>query len=82
MYTVTNFKSKKALKQAVEAYNTLSPIDGQRAGRAVRYFQPGPFGGNEPSAGEFSVEGPHYPEPHKWYARVRAEGGFIVKVLS
>jgi hypothetical protein len=80
MYTERNFKSKKELKAAVEAWNTLSPIDGQRQGRAVRYFQPGPFGGNEPKDGTFCVEGPHYPQPHRWYATCTAEGGVIVKV--
>ena len=29
----------------------------------------------EPQNGEFSVEGPHYPEPHRWYARVVAKDG-------
>lgn len=70
MYCDPNFKTKKALKEAV------------REGREVRVFQPGPFGGNEPSEGEVSVEGPHYPRPHRWYARVRVEGGRIVKVLG
>ena len=68
MYTTTNFKTKKALKEAVEA------------GKAVRYFQPGPFGGNEPREGTFCLEGPHYPEPHKWYATATAKDGLIIKV--
>jgi hypothetical protein len=80
MYTDRNFKSKKELKAAVELYNTLSPIDGQRQGRAVTYHQPGPFGGNEPTDGTFCVEGPHYPQPHRWYATCTAAGGVIVKV--
>lgn len=68
MYTVVNFKTKKALKEAVEA------------GDPVRYYQPGPFGGNEPLNGKFCVEGPHYPEAHRWYATCVAENGLIVKV--
>jgi hypothetical protein len=68
MYTHENFKSKKALKEAVAA------------GKKVTYFQPGPFGGNEPLNGSFGLEGPHYPEPHKWYASAVAENGVIVKV--
>ena len=68
MYTTTNYKTKKALKEAVAA------------GVAVRYFQPGPFGGNEPSDGSFCCEGPHYPQPHKWYAQCIAKDGLIVKV--
>lgn len=68
MYTVANFKTKKALKEAVQK------------GEQVRYFQPGPFGGNEVQNGLLAVEGPHYPEPHKWYATCKAENGIIVLV--
>ena len=32
--------------------------------------------------GEDVVEGPHYPKPHKWYARVQVEKGRVVKVLA
>ncbi len=46
----------------------------------VRYYQPGPFGGNEPKDGTFCCEGPHYPEPHKWYATCTAKDGVIIKV--
>lgn len=68
MYTDVNFKTKKALKEAVAA------------GRQIGVFQPGPFGGREPENGEVSVEGPHYPKPHTWYARVTLQDGVIVKV--
>lgn len=68
MYTTINFKTKKALKEAV--------ANGQR----VSVYQPGPFGGNEPSDGIVCVEGPHYPEPHRWYAECTLENGVIVKV--
>ena len=46
----------------------------------VRVFSPGPF--PAPTDGECSVEGPHYPKPHTWGARVRIENGIVVKVLS
>ncbi len=68
MYTTINFKTKKALKEAV--------ANGQKIG----VYQPGPFGGNEPSNGTVCVEGPHYPEPHRWYASVTLENGIITKV--
>lgn len=68
MYTSRNFKSKKALKEAVAA------------GERVTYFQPGPFGGNEPKNGTIAVEGPHFPQPHRWYASCIVENGVIVKV--
>jgi hypothetical protein len=95
MYTVRNFKSKKELKAAVQTWNEFAALPAEQidaivksAGEgkgpppppAVRYFQPGPYGGNEPRNGSFAVEGPHYPQPHKWYAEVTAENGMIVKV--
>ena len=68
MYTNKNFKTKKALKEAVVRGDT------------VGYYQPGPFGGNETQNGTFCVEGPHYPQPHRWYAECTAVNGAIVKV--
>lgn len=68
MYTHENFKTKKALKEAVAR------------GERVTYYQPGPFGGNEPKDGTFCCEGPHYPEPHRWWATCTAVDGVIVKV--
>jgi hypothetical protein len=68
MYTTRNFKTKKALKEAV------------KNGETVTYYQPGPFGGNEPKDGTFCCEGPHYPEPHRWYATCKAKNGVIVSV--
>jgi hypothetical protein len=69
MYTDTNFKNKKALKEAVAE------------GKAIRVFQPGPFGGNETKDGMVALEGPHYPQPHKWYARATLCNGIIIKVI-
>lgn len=68
MYTDRNFTTKKAFREAVTK------------GEQVRLWQPGPFGGNEIPDGEHSVEGPHYPEPHRWYARASVKGGVVVKV--
>lgn len=68
MYTDTNFKTKKSLKEAV------------KAGRQIGVFQPGPFGNNPPQEGTVTLEGPHYPQPHSWYARATLKGGVIVKV--
>lgn len=47
---------------------------------AVTIFQPGPFGGNEPKDGTTYLEGPHYPEPHRWYASATIKDGVVVKV--
>ena len=68
MYTRKNFRTKKELKEAVAK------------GDIVTYFQPGPFGGNEPTDGAVYCEGPRYPEAHKWYASCTVKGGRIVKV--
>ena len=68
MYTTINFKSKKALKEAVAA------------GRKIFVVQPGPFGGEVPANGKVSLEGPHYPEPHRWYASATIQDGYIIKV--
>ena len=68
MYTDTNFKTKKALKEAVAK------------GEQVTYFQPGPFGGKEIRDGTIFCEGPHYPEPHRWYAQCTVKDGVIVSV--
>lgn len=68
MYVSPNFPTKKALKIAVSS------------GQSVSVFSPGPF--PAPTNGETSVEGPHYPKPHTWYARVKVENGYVTKVLS
>ena len=69
MYSLTNYATKKALKEAVAR------------GEIVTVYQPGPFGGNAPTEGRVSLEGPHYPQPHKWYASVQLQGGRVVKVI-
>jgi len=68
MYTQQNFPTKKAFKEAVAA------------GRQITVYQPGPFGGNEPANGTVCVEGPHFPEPHRWYATATLKDGVVVKV--
>jgi len=68
MYVNPNFPSKKALKEAVAR------------GDIITVFSPGPFPAR--TNGEESIEGPHYPQPHRWYARVRVEDGCVVKVLK
>lgn len=67
MYVRPNFKTKKALKEAVER------------GETVTVFSPGEFPAKQ--NGEETVEGPHYPEPHRWYARVQVTEGKVTKVL-
>lgn len=68
MYTTQNFKTKKALKEAV------------KEGRRLTYYQPGPFGGNEPMDGTVFLEGPQNPKPHSWWAQATVKDGVIVSV--
>ena len=63
MYCETNFKTKKALKEAVQA------------GKQVAVYQPGPFPSK--TNGRVGIEGPH--GVHKWYANAIISNGYIVK---
>lgn len=65
-YVAPNYKSKKALKEALAA------------GHHVEVFQPGL--GSVPHNGEISLEGPHYPKPHTWYGTGTMADGKLVKV--
>ena len=72
MYTIENFMTKKALKEAVAG------------GGRVRIYQPGGLF-NPPEAvplytGKAYLEGPHYPAPHTWYAEVTLKDGIVVRV--
>jgi len=64
-YTCKNFRTKKELKEAVERTD-------------VAVFQPGPFGPNVKD-GIVYLEGPHYPEAHKWYATATVKDNTILK---
>jgi hypothetical protein len=67
MYTLTNYKTKKALR---EAFN---------AGKRIACYQPG---GLFPGTvnGSCALEGPHYPAPHSWYASADLKDACIVKL--
>jgi hypothetical protein len=67
-YVDPNFRSKKELKAAVAAGDRLRP------------YSPGPW--PVLANGTVLVKGPHYPQPHRWYASVQVENGVIVKVIS
>jgi hypothetical protein len=66
VYTRINFKTKKALKEAVAA------------GKKVSIYAPGL--GTPVENGTDFVEGPHYPEPHRWYAQVTMRDGYVIAV--
>ena len=69
MYTEINFKTKKAMKEALAN------------GKEIFVYQPG---GLFPGATDrtVSIEGPHYPAVHSWYARVVIKDGKVTRVLS
>ena len=66
MYSSINFKTKKAFKEAEDN------------GEKITLFTPGL--GTPTINGRESVEGPHYPEAHTWYASVEVKDGIVVKV--
>jgi len=72
MYSEIDFRTKRELKEAV--------ANGQK----LRIYQPNDMFGNpkgdEHYTGEATLEGPHYPKPHSWYAQVEVVDGYIVKV--
>ena len=72
MYTIKNFRTKKSLKEAVAN------------GEQVRIYQPGgmfnPPAGHPHYTGITYLEGPHYPEPHTWYAEATLKDGVVIKV--
>ena len=81
MYVQPNFKTKKALKEAVKAYNEHAVNGSNGPGSAaVHVFSPGPFPAK--ANGSETVEGPHYPAAHTWYAQVVVVDGIVVKVKS
>jgi hypothetical protein len=67
MYTVTNFKTKKAVKDAI------------KGGHRVTVYSPAGMDSHVLD-GVVTIEGPHYPQPHKWYARATLSDGFVVSI--
>ena len=65
-YVSPNFKTKKALKEALAN------------GEPIAVYQPGL--GTVPHNGTVYLEGPHYPQPHRWYAQGTMREGKLVAV--
>jgi hypothetical protein len=68
MYTMTNYKTKKALRAAI------------KAGDKVTVYQPSDIGFPKTINGAVSLEGPHYPKPHTWYATGTLQDGVLIRV--
>ena len=67
MYTEKNYKTKKELK------------DDLAAGVAVYVYQPNAMF-PPPTEGTVSLEGPHYPKPHKWYASAVIKDSRVISI--
>lgn len=69
-YTYKNYKTKKAIKEDLAK------------GVKIKVFQPNAdiTGAHTPDNGTVYLEGPHYPEPHKWYAQGEMKDGFLVRI--
>ena len=73
MYARKNFPTKKALREAVES------------GEKVEIYSLGIVSlGMVPAKknGTAYLEGPHYPAPHTWHAKVEMKDGFILRVAK
>ena len=66
-YTITNYKSGKAVREAFTQ------------GTKIEVFQPGGIF-PDPKDGIVYLEGPHYPQPHKWYLSAEIKDGIIVRI--
>lgn len=65
-YVDPNFKSKREFIEAV------------KRGDKLRVYNPSGFPVNQ--NGVDCIEGPHYPQPHRWYASVVVVDGIVTKV--
>jgi hypothetical protein len=67
-YTSINFRKKREL------------VDAVKAGRRITCFQPGLGPDLTSYTGRVTLEGPHYPAAHTWYAEGEMVDGILVKV--
>jgi len=68
-YIYPNFKTKKAAKEAIAKGEKIICKDNT------------PWGHPRLSDGMATVEGPHYPEPHRWYGKVTLKDGQVIKLV-
>lgn len=68
MYTSINFKTKKELSEAI------------KAGKYITVYQPNEMFPAETQNGVCYLEGPHYPQAHKWYAQGVLQNGRLISV--
>ena len=81
MYVNPNFKTKKELKLAVTRLDhggCPGSCHSCAMGEFIDVFQPGL--GMVPRDGRVSLEGPHYPAAHTWYAEGTMKNGVLIAV--
>jgi len=66
-YVNPDYKTKKEFREAVDA-----------GVKHHTYNHSGLFPVKQ--HGEDIIEGPHHPQPHRWYASVVVENGIVIKV--
>lgn len=75
-YTVFNFKTKKALKEAIVSWLGSDAS----VGTPVKCYNPGLGPDLSNYTGKICLEGPHYPAAHTWYAEAELKDGIVIKV--
>ncbi len=64
-YTTINFKTKKKLKEAISS------------GIIVTCYNPNLGPNLSHFSGTVYLEGPHFPNPHSWYATAKVVDGIV-----
>lgn len=87
MYVSPNFKTKKAFRESVNSGNIVEAFQPpgcyQRSGTRWRISLPPDGIWPAHNGSVVTIEGPHYPEPHRWYARVEIDqDGRVVRFVS
>lgn len=67
-YVYPNYRTKKAFKEAVAK------------GEKMKFRQITSQSVVKITDGTTYLEGPHYPEPHRWYAAVTLKDGVVTKI--
>ncbi len=78
MYTTHNFKTKKALKEAVKAGDRVTVYQPNAVMRDTTRV----ISESHQRPLTIALEGPHAPESHRWYATATLKNGRVTKIVS